>query len=317
MPPPPPPPPPSSSTQTQTQTQTQTLRILCFGNSLTCGYPEGRPYAGKLKERLEEELNSSSSSSSSTSTSNSNSNNGGSSSSSTKARGGGGGRERERERERGREGEKKIVVECVVDGVPGDLVVNGGFIERLERRCFPGANDSYDWTIVLGGTNDLGWDIAEELIIEGLKKAWDIPLSCGGKVLALTIPDTKFAGGNLPERRAKVNAAIKAYKKTNFFHFDLATAIPYHAATAADRDAHWSEDGVHMTAAGYDALGCRVAEALARVVRLAEAQDTDISSVVADARQRRAIEELIFEEERGDPRLLSQGYIVVRRRDLD
>ncbi|KAI1485788.1 SGNH hydrolase [Biscogniauxia mediterranea] len=300
-----PPPPPSSSSS---QTQTQTLRILCFGNSLTCGYPEGHPYAGKLKERLEEELNSSSSSSSS-STSNS-INGGNSSSSSSKARGGGAGRERERERER----EKKIVVECVVDGVPGDLVVKGEYIERLERRW---ANDSYDWTIVLGGTNDLGWNIAEELIIEALKKAWDIPLSRGGKVLALTIPDTKFAGCNLPERRAKVNAAIKAYKKTNFFHFDLATAIPYHAATAADRDAHWREDGVHMTAAGYDALGSRVAEALARVVRLAEAQDTDISSVVADARQRRAIEELIFEEERGDPRLLSQGYIIVRRKDLD
>ncbi|KAI0597971.1 SGNH hydrolase [Biscogniauxia sp. FL1348] len=282
--------PPSSSSSS---TQAQTLRILCFGNSLTCGYPEGHPYAAKLKERLEEELNSSSTSTSSS----------GVSSSLSKAG-------RGRERERG----KRTVVKCVVDGVPGDLVLRGRYIERLERRW---ANDSYDWTIILGGTNDLGWRADEDQIIEGLKKAWDIPLSRGGKVLALTIPDTKYAGDNLPKRRAKVNAAIKAYKKTNFFHFDLASAIPYHAATEADRDAHWCEDGLHMTAAGYDALGARVAEALARIVRLAEAQDTDISSVVTDARQRRAIEELIFEEERGDPRLLSQGYIIVRRRDLD
>ena len=34
-------------------------------------------------------------------------------------------------------------------------------------------------------------------------------------------------------------------------------------------------------------------------------------------RQRRAVEDLIFEEERGDARLLSQGYIIVRKRDLD
>ena len=72
-----------------------------------------------------------------------------------------------------------------------------------------------------------------------------------------------------------------------------------------------------MSAAGYDLFGARVAESLAPVIRLAEAQDTDISDIVTDARQRRAIEDLIVEEERGDPRLLSQGYIVVRRRDLD
>lgn len=90
----------------------------------------------------------------------------------------------------------------------------------------------------------------------------------------------------------------------------------------AKRSRIWEGDGVHLTEAGYDYMGEKIAEALTRIVRLAEAQDTEISSLVpsgvAGARQRRAIEQLILlEEERGDPKLLSQGYIVVRKTDLD
>lgn len=76
---------------------------------------------------------------------------------------------------------------------------------------------------------------------------------------------------------------------------------------------------MHLTEAGYDYMGEKIAEALTRIIRLAEAQETEISNLVGDgdARQRRAIEQLIFEEERGDPKLLSQGYIFVRKADLD
>lgn len=84
-----------------------------------------------------------------------------------------------------------------------------------------------------------------------------------------------------------------------------------------DRGKYWDPDGLHLQAAGYDLVGGKIGEALVRILRLAEAQETDISSIVSDARQRKAIEDLIFEEEIGDPKLLSQGYIVVRRKDLD
>lgn len=87
----------------------------------------------------------------------------------------------------------------------------------------------------------------------------------------------------------------------------------------AKRSRIWEDDGVHLTEAGYDYMGEKIAEALTRIIRLAEAQETEISNLVGDgdARQRRAIEQLIFEEERGDPKLLSQGYIFVRKADLD
>ena len=64
-------------------------------------------------------------------------------------------------------------------------------------------------------------------------------------------------------------------------------------------------------------MGEQIAAGIVKIMRLEEAQNTEISSIVSNARQRRMIEDLLFDEERGDPKLLSQGYIVVRKRDLD
>ncbi|GAP84942.1 putative GDSL-like lipase [Rosellinia necatrix] len=243
------------------------LRILCFGNSLTFGYPESHPYAEVLAQKIEEAF----------------------------------------------PGRK---VECEVEGVPGDFVVDGKYLSRMQAS-WRLAQHPYDWTIVLGGTNDIGWSKPPNRIIEGLKRVWDIPLSKGSKVLALTIPETKWRHPTAIVRRDQVNSGIKSYERENFFHFDLFKAIPYHVMSPEDRDKYWDPDGVHLTAAGYDLMGEKIGDALVRILRLAEAQGTDISSVVWDARQRKAIEDLIFEEEMGDPRLLSQGYIIVRKKDLD
>ncbi|KAI0391569.1 GDSL-like Lipase/Acylhydrolase [Xylariaceae sp. FL0594] len=255
------------------------LRILCFGDSLSCGYPVDHPYAGRLTEVLEEELKS-------------------------------------QPRGQGRASRK---VECVVNGEPGDLVTGQCYRDRMQIS-WETAPEPFDWTIVLGGTNDLGWGQSVEQIIEGLKRTWDIPLSRGGKVLALTIPETKRKVSDMHDKRGEVNKFIKEYKRDNFFHFDHSAEFPYHKLTGPDRVKYWNPDGLHLTAAGYDLMGEKIARGLIRIIRLAEAREEDLlSSVVApgDARQRKAIEDLIFEEERGDPRLLSQGYIVVRRKDLD
>ncbi|KAI1294529.1 SGNH hydrolase-type esterase domain-containing protein [Xylaria venustula] len=207
-------------------------------------------------------------------------------------------------------------VEYEVEGVPGDLVTSGSYISRMQAS-WDAAEHPFDWTIVLGGTNDLGWSRRPDRIIESLKSTWDIPLSKGSKVLALTIPETKGIFQDITEGRDEVNDAIRGFEKENFFHFDLFKELPYHSMAPEDRAKYWDPDGVHLQAAGYDLMGQKIGDAVVRILRLAEAQGTDISAMVSDARQRKAIEELIFEEERGDPRLLSQGYIIVRRKDLD
>ncbi|KAJ3554678.1 hypothetical protein NPX13_g10551 [Xylaria arbuscula] len=207
-------------------------------------------------------------------------------------------------------------VEYEVDGLPGDLVTTGSFIPRMERD-WEYAKHPFDWTIILGGTNDVGWGKKAPEIIDALIKAWDIPLSRGGKVLALTIPETKRPFPQIIANRNAVNEFTRSYEKENFFYWDLFKEFPHHAMSPEDRTKYWNPDGVHLTAAGYDRMGELIGNALARILRLAEAQNDDISSVVSDAKQRKAIEELIFEEEMGDHRLLSQGYIVVRKKDLD
>ncbi|KAI1430127.1 GDSL-like Lipase/Acylhydrolase [Xylaria sp. FL1777] len=243
------------------------LRILCFGDSLTYGYPMGHSYALMLADKIQQAFP-------------------------------------------GRR------VECEVEGLPGDLVTDGQYLPRMEAS-WALAQHPYDWTIVLGGTNDLGWGKEAEHIIEGLKRVWDIPLVNGSKVLGLTILETAGTFPSITERRNEVNDAIRSYEEENFFHFDLFKELPYHDMTPEDRVKYWNPDGVHLQAAGYDFMGEKIGDALVRILRLAEAQDTDISSVVSDARQRKAVEDLIFEEEMGDPRLLSQGYIIVRKKDLD
>ncbi|KAI0117742.1 GDSL-like Lipase/Acylhydrolase [Nemania sp. FL0031] len=257
------------ASKTTTTAAEPPLRILCFGDSLTCGFPIDNPYANQLVQKIEAAFP-------------------------------------------GRR------IECEVEGMPGDLVTTGRYIKRMQMS-WTVAEHPFDWTIILGGTNDLGWGRPADAIIEALKRVWDIPLSKGSKVLALTIPETHGKYPVIKKRRGEVNDFIRGYEKEkeNFSHFDLFKELPYHDMTPEDRAKYWNPDGVHLSAAGYDLMGEKIGDALVRILRLAEAQGTDISSVVSDARQRKAIESLIFEEEMGDPRLLSQGYIIVRKKDLD
>jgi lysophospholipase L1-like esterase len=145
------------------------LNVLCFGNSLTAGFPAGQPYAQKLAETVRKSF-------------------------------------------------PAIRVHTEVEGRPGDLVVGGAFIPRMNAMW--AGQSHYDWTVVLGGTNDLGWGKDPAGIIDGLKKTWDIPLRKGSKVLALTIPETKYRAENLPARRAEVNRGIMAHRCSNLYaHF--------------------------------------------------------------------------------------------------
>jgi hypothetical protein len=63
--------------------------------------------------------------------------------------------------------------------------------------------------------SDLAWGRPADAIVDALKKTWDIPLSKGGRVLALTIPEVKFKDGSLTTRRNDANKAIKAHKRDN------------------------------------------------------------------------------------------------------
>lgn len=61
-----------------------------------------------------------------------------------------------------------------VDGFSGDQV-RGSYLPRIKRKC-ANTGTPYDWIIVMGGTNDLGWGQSPDAIYEGLRKL-SLPLS--------------------------------------------------------------------------------------------------------------------------------------------
>lgn len=46
---------------------------------------------------------------------------------------------------------------------------------------------------------------------------------------------------------------------------DLLPKIPFHALSESDRDAYW-DDGLHLTADGYDWMGGHIADGLLRIL---------------------------------------------------
>lgn len=63
--------------------------------------------------------------------------------------------------------------------------------------------------------SDIAFNVETEVIFERFKQVWDIPLSHGSKVLAITVPRATIDGGNmgLVERRNAINKKIMEYTK--------------------------------------------------------------------------------------------------------
>ncbi|KAJ5886099.1 SGNH hydrolase [Penicillium subrubescens] len=140
-----------------------------------------------------------------------------------------------------------------VDGAPGDLVTSppGSFLSRIQGKC---VTKKYDWVIVLGGTNDLGFGNDPDKIYAALQGCWNVVLATGGKVLALTVPECAADSAILDQRRTELNSYILGHQAEQFYTFDLKSKIPYRSATHAFRDGIF-DDGLHLTPAGYDLMG--------------------------------------------------------------
>lgn len=113
----------------------------------------------------------------------------------------------------------RLNVEAHTDGLPGDLVVSGRFLHRIEPKFLTkGGGTPYDWTIILGGTNDLAYQYTTEEIYKALRDCWDVALSKGGRVLACTIPEAGIrgkAGQQAKARRDELNGLIRSHRQEN------------------------------------------------------------------------------------------------------
>ncbi|KAK1636653.1 GDSL-like Lipase/Acylhydrolase [Colletotrichum phormii] len=195
------------------------------------------------------------------------------------------------------------------NGMPGDVVSQGAFAQRFESEM---SQTQYDWVVILGGTNDLAYDVPPDRIFDSLRRVYDSAIAKGSKVLALTVPECSAKNEKLDARRRQLNNIIISHQSPNYHAFDLNPRIPYHALTERECKRYW-DDGLHLTPAGYDWMGAHIAEALRDFVEL----ERNPQSKRARRARRNAEEQISFDEEDGDPHSLSEGYVFVRMRDLN
>lgn len=112
-------------------------------------------------------------------------------------------------------------IDAHTDGLPGDVVCTAGsrYLRRIEPKFLTkGGGTPYDWTVILGGTNDLAFQFTAEDIYKALRDVWDVALSKGGRVLACTVPEAGVRGAigeRVKARRDELNALILGHRQEN------------------------------------------------------------------------------------------------------
>jgi lysophospholipase L1-like esterase len=134
-----------------------------------------------------------------------------------------------------------------VSGVCGELTRD--MVGRFERDVL---RHKPAWTVFLGGTNDLGWDLRPSEIMRNLTAMYEQATAAGIHVVAVTVPSIRGFDDHIP-RRLELNRLIADYCAGKRFPcVDLFTAT---AESGSQRlAAPYSNDGLHLTTAGYELL---------------------------------------------------------------
>lgn len=145
----------------------------------------------------------------------------------------------------------------VVSGVCGELT--GEMVMRFREDVL---QHTPSYVVVLGGTNDLGWNASPDAIMRNLLKMYELAQAAGVRPVAVTVPSIRVEGegGGGPQgsvqhiaRRQELNRLITDYcAKKGLACVDLfaATLEPETQRLAAP----YSNDGLHLTTEGYQRL---------------------------------------------------------------
>ena len=154
-----------------------------------------------------------------------------------------------------------------VSGICGELT--GEMVMRFRRDVL---DHRPDYVLILGGTNDLGWNGAPLEIMRNLLKIYEQTLAVGGHPIPVTVPSIRVEGdvggpdgqewiaGHL-RSRTQLNqlileyAARKGLPCVDLFSF---TVDPETGQLAAK----YSNDGIHLTTLGYQLFAEQVAQVL-------------------------------------------------------
>ena len=152
-------------------------------------------------------------------------------------------------------------------GICGELT--GDMVIRFRRDVL---DHQPGYVPILGGTNDLGWNAAPSEIMRNLIKMYEQTLAMSAVPIPVTVPSIRVedaAGSREGEawiaehlvRRSQLNQLIQEYadsKDIACVHLFAATADPESGQLAAI----YSNDGIHLTTAGYQLFAEHVAHIL-------------------------------------------------------
>lgn len=143
-----------------------------------------------------------------------------------------------------------------ISGLCGELT--GEMVLRFRRDVL--AREPH-YVVILGGTNDLGWNGPTHEIMRNLVKMYEQTLAAGGVPVPVTVPSLRvedagnsregieWVAGHL-ERRYELNRLILDYVQSkNLTAVDLFTATAEPETNLLARE--YSNDGLHLTTAGY------------------------------------------------------------------
>jgi len=117
------------------------------------------------------------------------------------------------------------------------------------------------YVVILGGSNDLGWNGSPSEIMHNLVKMYEQTLAAGGVPVPVTVPSLRVEGAENSregeelvrwhlERRRDLNATILEYARAkHLVAVDLFTATAEPESFLLAR--LYSNDGLHLTTAGY------------------------------------------------------------------
>ena len=139
-----------------------------------------------------------------------------------------------------------IRVEFLNRGIVGE--VTGEMLDRFERDVLeqrPAA------VIILGGSNDLGWGIEVQVVADNLSSMAEDALSAGIQPVACTVPSVLGFDEGIPPRRI-LNGLIKKHSAER----DMICVDIFSSTSDSEGRLRqdYSDDGLHMSALGYEAM---------------------------------------------------------------
>jgi lysophospholipase L1-like esterase len=142
-------------------------------------------------------------------------------------------------------------------GVPGDT--SSGLLHRADRDLLS-FKPKPDYSIIIIGTNDLGWSLSTEKIFNNIKKIHQISrengiLSIGGLIPPIT---RRAADPRWDIMRSDFNEDLRTFFNENNIKFTEYTYMVDEEGYLKQENT--SGDGVHFSVAGYKQMGYSIFE---------------------------------------------------------